>query len=287
MLDEVDGIILLMFPDFDFGPFHKVFKDVLHLFGGEFPGYRKCNTQFHDLKHTSDCLLAMARLIHGAFISGIEIRDEDASLGLIASLLHDTGYIQEKDDSTGTGAKHTLVHVKRSIRFAQCYFSADGYSSEDFHHCRNYLECTGLDVHVGELQFDLPERELLGKMLGAADLLGQMANRTYLEKLPFLFREFKEGCVPGFDCEFDLVSKTPDFWEFTKKRMATELGNVDAYMRPHFRVRWGVDRDLYREAIENNISYLKRVVREYHGNYRKHLRRGRLMDLLKEMEEST
>jgi len=287
VLDEVKRIVLLMFPDFDFGPFHNVFRDVLRLFRGEFPGYRKCDIQYHDLKHTTDCLLAMVRLIHGAFISGIKISDKDASLGLIASLLHDTGYIQENGDSTGTGAKYTLVHVKRSIRFAECYFSSDGYAREDFLNCRNYLECTGLDVRIGELQFDIPERELLGKMLGAADLLGQMANRTYLEKLPFLFREFEEGCVPGFECEFDLISKTPDFWEFSKKRMLTELGNVDAFMRPHFRVRWGVDRDLYREAIENNINYLKSVMKNHQGDYRKHLRRGGLMDLLEEMEEST
>lgn len=271
---EADGIVLSLFPDFDLRPFHRVFDDVLKLFKGEFPGYRKCNIHYHDLKHTTDCLLAMARLIHGACIDGVGIAQRDVSLGLIASLLHDTGYIQESGDEAGTGAKYTLMHVKRSIRFAEAYFASDGYSCEDLNYCRSYLECTGLDVHIKEISFNSAERGLLGRMLGAADLLGQMANRTYLEKLPFLFHEFEEGGVPGFQNEFDLLRKTPDFWKFCKYRFSNELEGVDAFMRPHFRVRWGVDRDLYREAIENNISYLEEVLRDHPGDYRNYLRRG-------------
>ena len=205
--------------------------------------------------------------------------EKDVSLGLIASLLHDTGYIQEHGDEAGTGAKYTLVHVKRSIRFVEHYFSLDGYSREDFCRCRSYLECTGLDVSVEQIRFDAVEHRLLGRMLGAADLLGQMANRTYLEKLPFLFREFEEGGVPGFGDELELLSKTPDFWEFCKYRFSTELEGVDAYMRHHFKVRWGIDRDLYREAIENNISYLKSVLLDHPCDYRNYLRRGGFMEI--------
>jgi hypothetical protein len=284
VLEEVDGIVLSMFSDFDFVQFHNVFRDVEKLFRGELPGYRKCNIYYHDLKHTTDCLLAMARLIHGAFVSGIKVSGKDASLGLVAALLHDTGYIQENWDLTGTGAKYTLTHIKRSIRFMERYFSSDGHSREDFHHCRNFLECTGLDVHIRDLHFDIPEHEMLGKMLGTADLLGQMATRNYLEKLPFLFREFKEGRVPGFEDEFDLISKTPDFWEFSKERMATELGNMARYMNHHFRVRRGIDRNLYFESIDNNIGYLKVIVRDRKDDYRRYLRRGELIDLLKEIE---
>lgn len=286
VLEEVDRIVRSMFPSFHFDKFHNVFEDVLSLFGGTFPGYRKCNLNYHDLKHTTDCLLAHTRLIHGASVRGIRINEQDVSLGLIASLLHDTGYIQDREDTTGTGAKHTLRHIERSIRFARIYFASQGYRSEDFQRCHNYLECTGLDACIEEIPFGTPEHGLLGKMLGAADLLGQMANRTYLEKLPFLFHEFKEGDVPGFENERDLILKTPDFWEFTKKRLAEELGGVDEYMKDHFRVRWGVDRDLYRESIENNISYLKQILRDHFYDYRKQLRRGGLRDVLNKMEDS-
>ena len=92
----------------------------------------------------------------------------------------------------------------------------------------------------------------MGKILEVADLIGQMSDWNCLEKLPSLFEEYQEGNVSGYETEFDLDKKTPD-WKFSQKRFKTELGNVDHFLKDHFRVRWGVDRDLDREAIEFNI----------------------------------
>jgi hypothetical protein len=117
-------------------------------------------------------------------------------------------------------------------------------------------------------------------MLGTADLLGQLADRTYLERLPFLYREFLEGKVPGFESELDLLRKTPAFWEFTQFRMITELGNVDRYMRDHFKVWWGIDRDLNRDSIEENIAYLKFILENHVSEYPNYLRRGGLLEIL-------
>ena len=49
----------------------------------------------------------MARLLHGGFVQGTVLEERDAALGLIAALLHDTGYIQTREDDDGTGAKYT------------------------------------------------------------------------------------------------------------------------------------------------------------------------------------
>jgi hypothetical protein len=38
-------------------------------------------------------------------------------------------------------------------------------------------------------------------------------------------------------------------------------------MRDHFRARWRIDRDLYLEAIEENITYLGSVLRRNPANY--------------------
>ena len=56
-----------------------------------------------------------------------------------------------------------------------------------------------------------PENEILGKMLGTADLLGQMSDRTYLEKLPFLYLEFKHAGIDGVGTELDFFDSTPGF----------------------------------------------------------------------------
>lgn len=120
-------------------------------------------------------------------------------------------------------------------------------------------------------------QELLGKMLGTADLLGQIASRTYLEKLVFLYKEFAEAGIPGFADEHDLLVKTANFYDVTKKRLRNELSSMNGYVRAHFAVRHGVDADLYSEAMENNIRYLDHVLEVYGKNYRRHLRRGGLI----------
>ena len=285
--EEVYRIALLMFPELDVGPIRQVFSDIVDLFKGYYPGYKQCNIYYHDLKHTTDCLMAMARLIHGAVLEGIRLDERHVILGLIASLLHDTGYLQRQDDKLGTGAKYTLSHVERSIEFMDEYFQTKGFSREDFVLCRACLLCTGLQTKVSEITFESHAHEILGKILGTADLLGQMADRTYLERLPFLYLEFSEGGVPGFENELDLLKKTPGFWEFTKQRFAEELSNVDRFMQRHFLVRWGLDRDLYREAIEKNMLYVSYLVEKHPADYRKHLRRGGLMEVLEAMAQGS
>jgi hypothetical protein len=42
-----------------------------------------------------------------------------------------------------------------------------------------------------------------------------------------------------------------------KQRLALELGQVDSYLRDHFRVCYGIDQDLHRQAIEGNIQRLQ------------------------------
>jgi hypothetical protein len=284
VLEEVETIVHLIYPALSFAPVKDVFNDMVSLFSGKYPGYRSCNTWYHDLKHTNDCLLAMARLIHGGSVQGTVMEAKEAVLGLIAALLHDTGYIQTEDDDDGTGAKYTLVHVDRSIDFLKAYLAQHGYSSEDFLFCKNCLKCTGLEVNIGKLEFFSPNQKTLGQMLGTADLLGQMADRTYLERLPFLYHEFIEGGVPGFVSELDLLQKTLTFWEITQERFATELGGVTRFMRHHFRVRWGIDQDLNWESVERNISYLQFILVNHRDDYQRYLRRDGLMQIFEEMQ---
>jgi len=280
VVKEVRRIVAAVHPEFDFTSLDRVFQDVLKLFRGGYPGYQRCNTWYHDLKHTTDCLLAMARLIHGAWLNGLNLPERDTALGLNAALFHDTGYIQNDADMGGTGAKYTLVHVERSVTFMEQYFSQAGFSSLDLDYCRCCVQCTGLEVKISEIPFESAHHQAVGCMLGTADLLGQMADRTYLERLPFLYREFQEGKVPGFESELDLLSKTPAFWEFIQSRLLSDLGNMDRFMRDHFRVWWGLDQDLSRETIEENIAYLKFVL-EHHGcEYHKYLRRVGFMETL-------
>ena len=218
--------------------------------------------------------MVVARLVHGAHLNGFPFTEHCIALGLISAIMHDTGYIQSETDQSGTGAKYTLTHIERSIDFMEDYFQANGISREDFRFCRNCLKCTGLNVNLKDIQFVSAENEILGKILGTADLIGQMADPNYLEKLPVLYEEFREGAVPGFDTELDLLKKTPDFWDFTQKRFRQEFSNVDRYLKDHFRVRYGIARDLERDAIEHNINQLNYILEHHADEYRRYLQNG-------------
>lgn len=282
---EVKKIVSLIAPDFDLSRIKAVYQDIVSLFKGAYPGYRKCNTGYHDLPHTEDCLLQMARLIHGAQINGLPFSDRGINLGIIAALMHDSGYIQSEEEKSGTGAQHTLLHIERSIDFMQQYFASRGYPEADFHFCEACLHCTGLEVRINRIRFQSLENEIMGKILGTADLLGQMANLNYLEKLPVLYKEFAEGGVPGYWDEFELLKKTPDFWEFTKSRLAHDLGDMRRFLRDHFRVRWGINRDLVSEAVEIYIFYLKYIIANHPDDYRKYLRREVMLRILGQEKE--
>ncbi|MEI7636468.1 MAG: hypothetical protein WCJ37_04130 [Syntrophus sp. (in: bacteria)] len=275
-LKEVLNISALMNPDFQKSGFLDVFTDIKRLFDGHYPGYRACNTEYHNFDHTCEVMLAMSRLMHGASLAGLLFSGREVNIGMIAALMHDTGYIQEIDDHNGTGAKHTLTHIERSIDFLQDYYKGDpAYGADDMKDFASILHCTGLTAKVIEMDFSSEKMVLIGKMLGTADLVGQMADRLYLEKLLFLYREFVEGGVSQFTSEWDLLQQTIGFSEWINQRLAGEFGGVDGYMIHHFRNRWGIDVDLYQEGIKRNIDYIRNVLSRHQEDFIQHLRRGK------------
>ncbi len=274
VLGEVKYIMRTMVPDFDFEAMECVYDDVIALFQGRYPGYRECNTPYHDLQHTLDTFLAMARLCHGAYLAGRRFSAENLLIGLTAALLHDAGYIQPESDTDGTGAKYTLKHVVRSADFAEKYIVERGWGEVNGRKARVMIMCTELAIKVNAIDFPDAETEVLGKILGTVDLLGQMAARNYLEKLLLLYQELKEGEVPGFESELDLLEKTTDFYDFIKTRLADQCGGLWHHMRRHFADRWNIDRDIYAEYIDKNMEYLQQLLDDNNPNYRDDLKRS-------------
>ncbi|MBI5244964.1 MAG: hypothetical protein HY922_14955 [Elusimicrobia bacterium] len=283
ILAETLHIVRLMSRKLDFRPIHAAFEDMINLFAGRYPGYRACNTEYHDIGHTTDTVMATLRLMHGAFAQGVRFTDREIDLGVISAIFHDSGYIQTAGDKEGTGAKYTASHVDRSVKFLGRYFRERGFPGEFPEVSASILRCTGLSVDIAAIKFKSARIELLGKMLGTGDLLGQMAARNYLEKLLFLFYEFQEGHISGFKDAFDLLKKTTGFYEASRKRLAEDLGSVNKYFRPHFRARWKIDKDLYDEAIQKHMAYLKKLIQLHPRDYRKILRREGLAEKIKKI----
>lgn len=282
VLNEVEIILHKINPDFSLKDISNVFQDAIRLFQGKYDGYQACNTEYHDLQHTMEVFLATARLIHGALIDGRLIPEKMINVTLISALMHDTGYNQTLDDTSGTGAKYTVDHILRSIEFCNKYFTASNDFGNDLDLFRDILLCTGFTERINEIKFPDSYVETAGKILGTADLLGQMADRLYLEKLLFLYYEFKEAGIAGFESEYDLLKKTLQFYDATLNRLKNDLGNVCKHMRSHFQSRWGIDSDLYEDSIKNNMDYLKHILLS-EGDYASRLKRGGIVQKIKKI----
>lgn len=271
---EVRAVVSALAPGFDFTDFERVFDDVVTLFEGRFPGYKACNTDYHDLGHTLSTLLATARLMHGVHIERKPLTPRLVNLGLIAALLHDTGYIQRAGEAGGTGARHTLTHVFRSVLFTAAYLRDAGLREEDARDCGAMIQCTAPSADISKIRFAEHGVETVGHIVATADIVGQMADDIYLEKLSILYQEFQEGGVRGFENEFDLLKKSMGFYEFITYRLRLDMGNVFRCLRSHFLARHGIDRNLYDEYIRKNMVYLARIVEEHGEDYPRMLRRS-------------
>ena len=274
VLDFSRHIYSLDYPDSSFEKVEAVFAAALDLFTGRFEGYCACRTGYHDLKHTLDVFVATVRLLDGCFIEGRGVSPERAIETLIAALLHDTGYIQEVGDEEGTGAKYTRTHVLRSAEFTLLKGFKLGLDGACSARVARLILGTDLDHDLESRSYDSTgDESRAAAILASADLLGQMADRTYLERLLFLYYEFVEAGIGGYESALDILRNTVDFYDSIRERTDGRLGSVSFAARSHFRVRSGVDRDLYREAIERQMAYLKTIMGKDVDEYRTKLRR--------------
>jgi hypothetical protein len=267
-LAEIKKILQLIDPSFSSTFIENVYEDIIRLFNGDYPGYRASNTKYHNLEHTCAVTLATARLTHGVHVQGRKFSFRVVRLGLIGALFHDTGLIQTDDENNGTGAKHTIGHEERSIALMREYLSDKKISEEDMLDCSHIIQCTILDLSTSKIPFRSEEIEIMGKILGSADLSAQMADRNYLEKLPLLFLEFEEAGMEGFETPLELFKNTEEFYHsVARTRMVEELDNVASAYLHHFQSRWQIDRDLYAEAIKNNINYMREATIDCTDSY--------------------
>ena len=263
---------------YDFSVARSTFDDIVRLFRGEYSGYGPVKTLYHDLRHTLDVLLCAVRLMHGMHVSGTRFTDEEITIIMVASLMHDIGYAQPLGEESGTGAQHTKSHVLRGIEFARHYIKAQNFSPRLASPMKFILLCTDPAVAISEINFPDERTRLLGQIVGTADLTGQMSDRTYLEKLLFLYLEFKEAQFGGYQNIYDLLCKTHDFYEFTRKRLDTGLGGIYNHLAFHFKDWYGIENNYYLESIEKNIAYLSSVISLNKTTQLSKLKRGGIVE---------
>jgi hypothetical protein len=275
--DQVRDAVLALFaeryPGADLAPLRQAFEDVKALFRGAFPGYLRCDTLYHDLRHTLDMTLAMARLLDGHDRSHVEaerIGARRAMLGVVVALLHDSGYMKRASEAhIENGAVFTKVHVSRSADFLTRYLPQLGYA-EEAGAAAKLVHFTGYEMDIEDILLHDPKDRLLGCLVGTADLIGQMSDRLYLEKCrEFLYPEFvwghiaRETLADGreivrYASPDDLMLKTPGFYEYVARaRIDKKLGGVDRYAEAHFD-----GPSLYQTEIDRNMGFLKGAIEQ-------------------------
>jgi hypothetical protein len=256
-------------------PFDKVwlaFYDFERLFSGKFPGYKGCDTTYHDMQHTLDMTLALARLVVG-YERSVDPADRlgprRAQMAIITSLFHDSGYIRhnERDKEFKNGAEFTLYHVSRSADFLRRYLPDLGLS-RDVGVSSMIVHFTGYELDLDNIELDDPRDIICGHLLGTADLIAQMADRCYLEKCrDRLYNEFVLGGIavenasPGeymvrYKSGNDLLAKTPLFYQqVTRERLQSKFNRAYRYIEVLYN-----GENPYVDAMKNNILHLVRVL---------------------------
>jgi hypothetical protein len=263
---EVQAAFQAMFPQGDSAFVSTAFEWVKACFSGQYKDYQASDARYHDLEHTMQGTLCMARLLHGRHQADAKpvITRRMFELGLLAILFHDTGYLKKRGDVGGTGAKYTLTHVARSVQFAEEFLDEKGISIAEIRTVQHMIRCTGVNVDLSRVPFQSELERLIGFALGTSDLLGQMAADDYVEKLPILYSEFEESAVfyqgkmvgvSSFSSADDLIRKTPDFWSnYVLPKLSNDFWGLYRFLNKPY----PNGPNYYLQRVEANIDKLRR-----------------------------
>ncbi len=212
-----------VFPRANTAMISQLFADVVAMFEGTFWDYQAMDTAYHNLEHTMQATLCWARLIASRHLEKVEpiMSERDFENGLHALLLHDIGYLKERGDNVGTGAKYTFMHVQRSCELADLYLIKKDWSRFEIYVVQHIISCTGPRSIIDAVPFNNEMERIMGEAACAADYLGQMSDPQYKQKLLSLFMEFEESDDYRkilkedrmFKSSEEILRSTPYFWD--------------------------------------------------------------------------
>lgn len=240
----------------------RVLADVTAAFWGQRSGYLASDMRYHDLGHTLQCTISVSDIAAGMCRSKEfpAFGQRELELTVVAALLHDSGFLKTTDDLTGTGAKYTLHHERRSCEFARRYLPEVGITASEIDDVCAAISCTGPRNRISAQTFRGPVARKMACLLVTADYVSQMSAPDYVDKLTALFTEFTESWdydqIPAEQRMFrdlaDLKRRTPDFWvKFVHPMLRSEADDVLRYLSVTGQT------NAYLQAIEDNIAVVR------------------------------
>jgi hypothetical protein len=242
-----------------------LFADVAALYAGRWPSHQACGVAYHNFSHSLDVCLAAARMIAGwnRREQAQPLSEKHFQLGMAAALFHDSGYIKNKGDLAGTGGKFTLVHVERGMEIAGKYLARKHWAPDELEAVVRMISVTEYS-HLPDLAELFPDSRLkiIAQMVATADLVAQMADIDYVQRIDDLFAEFQEvyafenseslsrGGTRVYKTVQEIKDGTIAFYEQFVLPTLAKLGRMDRYLADFF----GEGRNPYQENITANLS---------------------------------
>jgi hypothetical protein len=263
-----------LYPKASFDPVWMAFHDFERMFTGKDPEYFAVDTSYHDIQHTLDVTLALARLITGHDRSVDpegRLGPDKARLALVSALFHDAGYLRhrDRDRDAVNGAVFTTTHVTRSGAYLESYLPRIGLG-EYSDVVSRVVHFTGYEMPLDQIELDDPRDTTVGHLLGTADLIVQMADRCYLEKCrDRLYPEFvlgevavnieSTGSFALYQSGRDLLQKTVDFYQKSAQaRLESSFYHAYRFVEAFFENH----RNPYMDFVEKNLIYLELIKAE-------------------------
>ncbi|WP_197985524.1 Npun_R2479 family HD domain-containing metalloprotein [Leptolyngbya sp. Cla-17] len=186
---------------------------------------------YHDVEHTILVTMVGQEMLRGKYLLEGAVTPQEWTHFIIALLCHDVGYLKgicrnDQPDqhryATGVGneqvpispgatdASLALYHVDRSQQFVAETFG--NYHLIQVETIQRMIEQTRFPIPDST---DYQDTNNYPGLARAADLIGQLADPHYLEKLPALFHEFAEvgtNKTMGYQTPDDLRTSFPDFF---------------------------------------------------------------------------
>jgi len=128
----------------------------------------------------------------------------------------------------------------------------------------NLISSTGPSANVLQIKFRSGIERVLGQAVCTADYVGQMSDPQYPEKLPVLFREFKESYqyqqIPESEWPFAsyevMLQGTPGFWStFVQHKLDVECAGLSKYLQHPV-----TGENPYMESIKRNLARIEKLI---------------------------
>lgn len=248
-------------------PLQRSFEIFEALYEGKHPAYHSCDTEYHNKQHVLDVTLATMRLIAGrerSVFNDNRFSTQQVLVAVITALFHDVGYLRKRDENhVRHGAEFTRIHVSRSADFLLGHMKSIGLEKYAVL-AKQLVHFTGYEYEIENIVVPNQKYRELGNIIGSADVIAQMADRTYLEKCHnHLYPEFVQGgmCVQKdamgrpqliYSSADELLLKTPAYMRGVfNHRLTHSFGACFRYIEDYF---FGIN--VYLINVQKNFAYL-------------------------------